>query len=157
MKFDVVTHRLQHVRWKSARQWSDKVRDWLREYYRRLAPWWPTGRRRIAPADRALKDLILAPLSPETRSRISAVTTPLWAASEGGKRIDRTTKELVELMLAWALAVDGGTLPADRDPGAPLLEMFEAGYAVHYSHDGIELSYANGWKIAPVPAREEFY
>ena len=159
VKFDAVTKRLQQVRWNSAEHWSDKVRDWLREYYRRLAPWWPTDRRRIAPADRALKESILAPLpaeTAETRSRISAITTPLWAAAEGGiRRVERTTKELVELMLAWALAVDEGALPEDRDPGVPLLEMFEAGYAIHYSHDGIELGYANGWMIAPVPARED--
>ena len=152
MKFDAVTQRLQKVQWESARHWNDEVRVWLREYYRRLAPWWPIDRRRIAPADRALQHLILAPLPADTRSRITAITTAIWAASEGGIR---TTKELVQLMLAWALAVDEGTLPADRDPGAPLLEMFEAGYTVHYSHDGIELGYANGWMIAPVPARED--
>ena len=157
MKFDAVTQRLQQVRWESAEHWSDKVRDWLREYYGRLAPWWPADRRRLTPTDRALESSILAPLSAETRSRISAITTPIWAAAETGiNRVDVTTKKLVELMLAWALAVDEGTLPADRDPGVPLLEMFEAGYTVHYSHDGIELGYANGWMIAPVPAREEF-
>ena len=133
---------------------TEKDTCW-REYHRRLGPWWPIDRRRIAPADRALKDSILAPLPAETRSRISAITTPLWAAPGGGiRRIEWTTKELVELMLAWALAVDDGTLPADRNPGAPLLEMFEARYTIHYSHDGIELGYATGWKIAPVPARE---
>ncbi len=73
----------------------------------------------------------------------------------GLQRIDATTKKLVELILAWALAVDEGTLAADEDPGVPVLEMFEAGYTVHYSHDGIELRYATGWKIAPVPVRED--
>lgn len=156
MKFDAVTKRLQQVHWNSAEYWSDKVAEWLREYYRRLSPWWPPDRRRITPTDRALESAILAPLSAETRSRISAVTTPIWAAEETGlKRIDATTKKLVELILAWALAVDEGTLAADEDPGVPVLEMFEAGYTVHYSHDGIELRYATGWKIAPVPARED--
>jgi hypothetical protein len=157
VRFDDVIARLRTVRWGRAAAWSPEALAWLRAYYQRLVPLWPSERARLAPTDRVIEEAALAALPDDARARIAAEADALWAAArERGERVEPATKKLVTFVLAWARAVDSGTLDPERDPGAPLLDLFAAGFQVNYTTAGIELHYAAGWNIAPVPARASF-
>jgi hypothetical protein len=154
VSFAAVAAELGALRWGSASAWSDSARQLLLEYYRRLGPFWPAGRERLEPADRAIEEMLLGALSDADRERVRlAAKEILDAAKARGERVESTTRKLVPLILAWALAVERGALAADADPGAPLLELFRAGFQIAYTHAGIELWYATGSMTAPVPGR----
>lgn len=155
VRLDDALTRLAEVRWGSAPDWDPKAATWLRAYYQRLAPWWPADRPRLSPVDRAIIEPVVDRRPEADRDRIEAeVGSLLAAADERSERIPWATEQLVRLVLAWAMAVDAGELAAAADPGEPLLDLFGAGFQIHYSDAGIELRYASGWMIARVPTRE---
>jgi hypothetical protein len=111
-------------------------------------------RNRIEPADRVVTEAVLGRRSDDERARIAAEAQALFAAARArAERIEASTTKLVPLVLAWAMAVDASELTVDQDPGAPLVELYRAGFQLAYTSAGIEVHHATGWMIAPVPSR----
>jgi hypothetical protein len=138
--------RLENVRWGSAAAVTPRAKELVLDYYAHLGPYLPAGRTRLEPADRAIEARILLTRSDDERQRIrTAVAKLLAAARRRGERVEATTQKLVALALAWALESDGD------DPGEPLVELFEAGYMIAYTHAGIEIWSALGPTTLPVP------
>lgn len=154
MKFDDVVARLRVVRWGSATHWDPRAAGWLRAYYQRLLPYWPAERKMLSPTDPAIEASAFTHITEADRGRIAMEAETLWTtARDRAERVEAATKKLVAWTLAWACAVDAGALDIARDPGAPLIELFGAGFQIAYTNAGIELHYSTGWNIAPVPAR----
>jgi hypothetical protein len=156
VSFESTSNALRDIHWGSAADWSPGALEWLKEYYRRLQPYWPATRKRIEPVDRAMTAAVMSSLAASEQELIRVVSDSIIeAALARHERMESTTRRLLPLVLAWALAVDAGRLAADADPGAPLVALFTAGFQLNYTDAGIEVHYKGGWMIAPVPTREQ--
>jgi uncharacterized protein YciU (UPF0263 family) len=155
VSFEDTAARMREIRWGSAPDWDDRARDWLWAYYRRLGAYWPDVDVRTAPASPAIAARVQAALSPDDAARVaSAVATIRAAADARRERLESTTRELLPMVLGWAVAVDAGARDAATDPGEPLLALFEAGFQLQHRHEGIHIHHESGWRIYQPPTRD---
>ncbi len=156
MSFESITIALREMRWGAAPDWSPRALEWLHEYYRRLAPYWPANQGRLGPADREIQKAVVGTLAPADQERIRAAIEAIRnAAQTRRERVESTTMDLVPLILGWALAVESGKIAAAVDPGVPLMDLFAAGFQLQFSDVGVEIHYSTGWMTAPVPTRAQ--
>lgn len=88
------------------------------------------------------------------REQIDATVTAIRdSASKRRVGIMSTTRDLLPVILAWAVAVDAAELEPSADPGEPLLDLFAAGFQLEYRHEGIHIHHQSGWRIYQPPSR----
>jgi hypothetical protein len=146
---DAVVARLARVEWMAAPEWDGRAAGLLREYYRRLLPLWPADRVKVLPDDLVVLDRLLGRLSAADRS---------WSeqrARELAPPGDNTTRRLVAVVLAGALLQAAGALGPGADPGEPLLDLFEAGFALGRGHAAVDVLYSCGMTSVPLPSRSQ--
>jgi len=88
-----------------APDWSPEAYTRLRQHYGRLLPFWPAERAFLPPADHQLQHTVIETLAPEAQHRLPEVVEEIRErAAERGQRIEATSRALLSLILAWALA-----------------------------------------------------
>ena len=147
--------RLKIIPWGQAPGWKNEVRQYISSYYRRILAAWPEDHAFILPNNSIVLDHFLRQLSAEDREDIARMADIILNEA---KRHDyypaQTTKDLIALMLACLVLIDQGVYTEDESPAAPLLALFEAGYELNPTHQGLDVCYASGMCTIPLPARE---